>query len=155
MTDCSDDESDREEEEYQTKDPVQKWQFEYNKFTCYSNNYPEISYKDEINDAHNVAPGEGKTPINVLNEKGWDIKAFPTLHPDGKNELHEEREENLMEQNYFIQRILNKDQRFANNPAYVFGATAYIEKNKWKEILAYPAFEENPKKDLMAAQLLL
>ena len=145
MTDYSDDESDREEEECRTKDPVQKWQFEYNKSTCYSNNYPEISYKDEINDAHNVAPGEGKTPINVLKEKDWDIKAFPTLHPDGKNGLHEEREENLTEQNYFIQRILNKDHRFANSPAYVFASTAYVEKKQMERNIGISGIRGKPK----------
>ena len=130
-----DDENDKEEEEYRTKDPVRKWQFEYNKSTCFSNNYPEINFKENANDAHEVAPGEGKTPSNVLQEIDWDIKSFPCLNPSGKNGLHEERKVNLTEQNYFQQRIMNTDQRFANNPAYVFAATGYIEKKQMESNL--------------------
>jgi exonuclease III len=124
-----DDESDKEEEEYVTKDPVRKWQFQYNLSTCFSNNYPEISYKDDIANAVEVAPGEGKTPTNVLQTTDWDLKSFPCLHPDGKNGIHEPRQK-LTDQNYFVQRIMNKDRRFANNPGYVFAATAFVEKKQ-------------------------
>ena len=31
---------------------------------------------------------------------------------------------------YFIQRILNLDQRFARSPAYMYAAVAYIEKKQ-------------------------
>ena len=89
----------KEEKEYLTKDPVRKWQFNYNQSTYFSNNYPEISYKDDINDTFDIAPGEGKTPTNVLQEIDWDIQTFPTLHPDGNNRLHEERKVNITEQN--------------------------------------------------------
>ena len=62
----------KEEEEYQKHDPVKKWQFQYNKSTCFSNNYPEISYKEDHRDNVSVAPGEGKTPSNILQETDWD-----------------------------------------------------------------------------------
>ena len=129
------DENDEEEHEYLTKDAVRKFQFDYNKSTCFSNNYPEISYKDERNDAHNVAPGEGKVPTNVLQESDWDIKTFPCLYPDGKNGLHTERDVKLTEQNYFVQRIMNKDTSFANDPSFVFAATAYVEKKQMESNL--------------------
>ena len=136
LTDSSDIESDEEEHEYITKDPVRKYQFEYNQSTCFSNNYPEINYKDIVNNAHEVAPGEGKTPTNILQENDWDLKTFPCLHPDGKNGIHEERNSKLSEQNYFSQRIMNQDERFANNPAYIFAATAYIEKKQMERNIA-------------------
>ena len=126
----TDEENEKEEQEYLTKDPVRKWQFNYNKSTCFSNNYPEISYKDEINDAHNIAPGEGKTPTNILQETDWDIKTFPTLHPDGKSGLQEERPVNLTDQNFFVQKLMNRDTRFADNSEYLFAATGYIEKKQ-------------------------
>ena len=47
-----------------------------------------------------------------------------------KNSLHSDREAKLSEQDYFTQRIMNKDRRFANNPAYVFAGTAYVEKKQ-------------------------
>ena len=40
--------SDAEQEEYRTKDAVKKCQFEYNKSTCFINNYPEINYKEDM-----------------------------------------------------------------------------------------------------------
>ena len=33
----------------------------------------------------------------------------------------------LTDQNYFIQRILNRDQRFARSPTYMYAAVGYIE----------------------------
>ena len=47
-------------------DSVKKWQFEYNRSTCFSNNYPEMNYKEENEDRVSVAPGEGKCPTNIL-----------------------------------------------------------------------------------------
>ena len=120
----------KEEEEYQRKDPVKKWQFEYNRSTCFSDDYPEISYKEDSGDRVSVAPGEGKHPSKILQERDWDLKSFPCLLSDGKNSLHSDREVKLSEQDYFIQRIMNKDLRFACNPAYVFAAVAYIEKKQ-------------------------
>ena len=118
------------EEEYKRKDCVKKWQFDYNQSTCFSNNYPEINYKEDTSEEISVAPGEGKLPSNILEEKDWDLKSFPCLHPDGQNTLHSRRATKLDEQQYFNQRILNKDSRFAECPAYIFAAIAYIEKKQ-------------------------
>ena len=68
--------------------------------------------------------------MNFLREKDWDIKAWPSLHPDGKYGLHHKRNRNLSDQKYFVQRIRNKDRRFEENPGYVFAAASYIEKQK-------------------------
>ena len=78
-----------------------------------------------------VAPGEGKIPNDIMQEVDWDIKAFPHLHnPDGSNGKDEEQSVWLTDQNYFIQRILNKDQRFAKSSAYIYAAVAYLEKKQ-------------------------
>ena len=124
------DEDDAEEEEYIKKDSVKKWQFQYNQSTCFSNNYPEISYLEENSNNISIAPGEGKLPSNLLEENDWDLKTFPGLLPDGKNSLHAQRPVKLSEQDYFMQRIMNKDTRFAHNPAYIFAAIALIEKRQ-------------------------
>ena len=92
----------KEEEEYQKNYPVKKWKFDYNRSTCFSDNYPEINYKEDNGGNISVAPGEGKFPSNILQERDWD----------------------------FMQRIMNKDSRFACNPAYIFAAVAYIEKKQ-------------------------
>ena len=101
---------------------MKKWQFHYNRSTCFSHNYPEISYKEGSLDRISIAPGEGKLPSNILQEKDWDLKSFPTLLPDGKSSLYSERKVKLSEQDYFVQRILNKDSRFACSTAYIFAA---------------------------------
>ena len=36
----------------------------------------------------------------------------------------------MIDQSYFIQRILNRDQRFARSPAYIYAAVAFIEKKQ-------------------------
>ena len=41
-------------------------------------------------------------------------------HPDGQNNLHQERIKKLTEQYYFVQRIRNRDTRFSKDPAYLF-----------------------------------
>ena len=38
-----------------------------------------------------IAPGEGKTPVNLNFCEDWDAKAFPLLHPDGFNHLTDKR----------------------------------------------------------------
>ena len=66
-----------------------------------------------------------------MQEKDWDIKAFPHLHnPNGGNGKDENRDKKITDQNYFIQRILNKDKRFAKSPAYIYAAVAYLEKKQ-------------------------
>ena len=93
----SDDYSDNdlnEENEYLTKDPVRKYQFTYNKSLCMSDKYPEISTCDPTKDIE-IAPGEGKIPRDIMQEKDWDIKAFPHLHNQngrsGKDETREKK----------------------------------------------------------------
>ena len=131
-SDDSEDQEEKDENDYITKDAVKKWQFNYNKSLCLSNKYPEIS-SDCNNDIPiiTVAPGEGKTPSNIMTEKDWDIKAFPHIHnPDGKNGKDQVREVRITDQYYFIQRICNEDSRFAKSPAYMYAAIAFLEKKQ-------------------------
>ena len=84
-----------------------------------TNKYPEISVTN-TEASINIAPGEGQIPKDIMTDNEWDIKAFPHLHnPDGSNEKDEEQRVRLTEQNYFIQRICNKEKRFAKSPAYM------------------------------------
>ena len=123
------DDDEKEDNEYETKDPVKKYQFEYNKSLCMTNKYPEISVNET--DSVSVAPGEGKIPKDILGEDDWDIKAFPYLNnPDGSNGKDQERNVRLTDQNYFIQRLCNKERRFAQSPAYMYAALGYLEKKQ-------------------------
>ena len=120
----------KEEIDYITNDPVRKYQFDYNQSLCMANRYPEIEIADPTKEIQ-IAPGEGKRPYDITREIDWDVKAFPHLHNlDGSNGKDAERMIKLTDQSYFIQRILNKDQRFARSAAYKYVAVAYIEKQQ-------------------------
>ena len=86
------DQEDKEEKEYREKDPVKKHQGDgYNKSLMLSDMYPEMFHESGYN-AVTVAPGEGKTPKNILYDPDWDIKAFPDLNSsDGKYGLYHKR----------------------------------------------------------------
>ena len=133
-TDMESDHDDIEEEKemiYITKDPIRKHQFDHNRNTCMTNNYPEMFLDENGRQVENhklaFAPAEGNSPTNLLNETHWDIKSWPALHPDGRYGLHQKRKVRLTDQQYFAQRILNRDLRFSKSPGYIFAAAAYIE----------------------------
>ena len=63
------DEDDKENEKILTKDPVAKFQFDYNRNTCFSNDVPELVIDESaINQKISIAPGEGKIPTNILED---------------------------------------------------------------------------------------
>ena len=115
---------------YVKENPVKKYQFVYDESVCMANKYPEVEAIDVTKNIE-VAPGEGKRPIDMTQEIDLDIKAFPYLYdPNGSNGKDEERMSKLSYQFYFIQRILNKDQRFARSAAYKYATVAFIEKRQ-------------------------
>ena len=105
-------------EEYESKDPVKKYQFHYDDSVVLTDKYPEIS----------VAPGENETPRNLLFDDNWDVRAFPALHNyDGSNGKDQDRDVKLTPQRYFIQRITNINARFAKCPTYLYSAVGFLE----------------------------
>ena len=122
-----DDADEKEIHEMLQKDPMLKYQFDYNNNTCFLNNVPEISLSENDQNGVTIAPGEGKVPKNILQDKDWDMRAFPILDPTGNNSLNCKRDVRLSAQQFFQQRIFNINPRFANCPSFVFAATQYIE----------------------------
>ena len=107
----------KEEDEYHLK----KYQFHYDESLCMMDKYPEIK----------IAPGEGQKLKSIHGDKHWDIKAFPHLHnADGSNGKDQERKVRLTDQRYFIQRIINKEKRFAKSAAYLYSGVAYLEEKR-------------------------
>ena len=98
---------DKEEEEYIKKDPIRKYQYDYNKTTCMTNKFPEANYESSLS----FAPAEGKVPTNILKDDDWDINSFPNLHPTGQSKMFQEREHKLTPRQYLAQRLKNKDTR--------------------------------------------
>ena len=118
ISDDDENNEEKEEIEYERNDPIKKFQFEYNNSLCMANKYPEISVNEA--DSVSVAPGEGKIPRDIMSEKDWDVKAFPHLNnPDGSNGKDQETKARLTDQNFFIHRICNVEQRFSRSPAYM------------------------------------
>ena len=74
-------------------------------------------YFDEI---YNLAPAEGMNPVKILQEKGNEAKSFPVLFPSGKNTFDESRHLQLTLSRYFNTRLMNADNRFAEDTNYIF-----------------------------------
>ena len=121
-------ELEREEADIES-DPVRRQHFNYAENSVIVNGHPEIFLNDDGEQVADVnfAPAEGKKPENFLDQKDWDINSWPGLHPDGKFGLDHKRKVALSSQKYFQQRILNKDDRFAKTPGYVFAAMSHVE----------------------------
>ena len=118
----------QEEEDIQN-DPVRRQHFNYNEYSALVNGHPDIFLDSEGNQVANLdfAPGEGKRPTRALDMKDWIVKSWPMLLPDGKFGLNHVRKVKLTRQNYFHQRILNVDDRFAKTPGFIFGAMSLVE----------------------------
>ena len=116
----------KEEEEYKAKDPIRKFQYDYNGTTCMTNKFPETDSSGPLN----FAPAEGKIPSNILKDENWDINSFPNLHPSGQNKMFQDRKAKLTPQQYLSQRLKNKDNRFEQCTPYVFAATGYVEEKQ-------------------------
>ena len=126
------DEGEEEDNEEITKDTIRKHQFDHNRNTAMTHNYPEMSTDENgrCNRELFFDPAEGNHPINLQEEKDWDLKSWPALLPEGKFGLHHKRKVRLTEQQYFCQRILHTDGRFSRSPGYIFAAAAYIEQKQ-------------------------
>ena len=121
-----------QEEEDIENDPVRRQHFNYSEYSALVNGYPEIFLDNDGNQRANLtfAPGEGKKPVDFLSMPKWEIKSFPTLLPDGKFGLDHKRKIKLTKQQYFAQRLLNRDDRFAKNPDYLFSAMSMVEADR-------------------------
>ena len=113
-----DDHTNKSKDSPDGEDPLQKTQFVYDETVCMAPKYLEIT----------VAPGEGQRPKSRMSDKHWDVKSFPQLHnPDGSNGKDQERAVKLTDQRYFVQRICNKETRFARCPSFLFASVGFLE----------------------------
>ena len=121
----------KEEENYIENDPIRKYQpKDYDHSVLLANMHPEMDHESQTKSV-TITPGEGNTPKSILNDKDWDVKAFPLLHsPGGKYGLHHERKVNITDQNYFVQRSQNYIQKYANSTPWYYAAVGYIEQKQ-------------------------
>ena len=112
--------TEKDQEEYLTKDPVAKQQFDYDKSTCFVNDTPEIG----VNQSLSLAPAEGKVPKNILFHPNWDRETFSGMDSvfNGKDSLNADRLTPIRYKDFFCQRMLSYNNDFNKSSAYLFAA---------------------------------
>ncbi|XP_062581675.1 uncharacterized protein LOC134243443 [Saccostrea cucullata] len=83
-----------------------------------------------FDDVYNIAPGEGKNPIRMLQEEGNEAKSFPHLFPSGNFSWNEDRDVKITLSRYFNNRLMNADNRFAKDTNYIFFSQYMSELNQ-------------------------
>ena len=135
-----------QEKEYVEKDPIRKFQFhEYTETVCLTETDPgafddiekEKQEKAKASEGISIAPGEGQIPTDILQEDGWLVKTFPQFFPDGENGLKEERDVKIRIQQWFEQKLLNYDERFADSASFLYAATQLLEKEQLQKNINY------------------
>ena len=74
-----------------------------------------------------MAPGQGKTPVLILNDDHCEELAFPYLFPTERFGYKVKREVPLSPVKYFNQRLLNFRQSFASDADYILFARSIVE----------------------------
>ncbi|XP_061167749.1 uncharacterized protein LOC133176667 [Saccostrea echinata] len=83
-----------------------------------------------FDDIYNIAPGEGKNPVRMLQETGNEAKCFPYHFPSGKFSWNDERTTRITLSRYFNNRLMNADDRFAKDSNYIFFSQYMSELNQ-------------------------
>ncbi|XP_062609123.1 uncharacterized protein LOC134270887 [Saccostrea cucullata] len=83
-----------------------------------------------FDDVFNLAPGEGKNPVRMLQDEGNEAKTFPYLFPTGENSWNENRDIKITLSRYFHNRLMNADNRYAKDSNYVFFCQYMSELNQ-------------------------
>ena len=81
-------------------------------------------------EVYNIAPGENKHPVSLMNDKLCEELAFPVLFPKGRFGYAAKRQIKITPVKYFNGRLLHHSGRFASNPEYLFFAQFIIEQKK-------------------------
>ena len=100
-----------------------------NAYRIASNETALVSEVPALIDDENIiiAPGQGKTPLSLLNDEFCEELAFPYLLPNGKFGYNVKRDIPITPVRYFNQRLLNYHQTFASDPDYIFFARSLYE----------------------------
>lgn len=67
-----------------------------------------------------MAPAEGQTPLDIMMDVNAELLAFPSKFPLGRGGMTDDRQVKLTPRKYFVQRLVNKDKRFASDVNYLF-----------------------------------
>ena len=75
----------------------------------------------------NIASGEGRHPVSLMNDEFCEELSFPTFFPRGRFGYRVERPVKISPTKYFNARLLHYSGRYAMNPEYLFFAQFLIE----------------------------
>ena len=67
-----------------------------------------------------VAPAEGQHPLDFMLDYSCEALTFPAKFPFGGGTFTDERDVPITVKKYFVQRLLNRDKRFASDASYLF-----------------------------------
>ena len=101
--------------------------FSDNSGSNFSMDTERVMLGDEI---VNIAPGEGRHPVSLMNDEFCEELSFPTLFPRGRFGYRVERQVKISPTKYFNARLLHYSGRYAMNPEYLFFAQFLIEQKK-------------------------
>jgi len=74
-----------------------------------------------------VAPAEGQHPMYFMLDHSCEALTFPAKFPFGAGTFTDERDVPITVKKYFVQRLLNRDKRFASDASYLFFAQYICE----------------------------
>ena len=86
---------------------------------------PDISVEQIVD----VAPAEGKIPINRSMEPNCEPLAFPKHFSTGNFHYNVDRKTKITPLKYFKSRVKCRDKRFAEDSRYIFFATDWVERD--------------------------
>ena len=99
-----------------------------------------------------VAPAEGEKPLNIMTDSTFEAMSNPDKFPCGKGTFSSERPKKLTYRNYFNQRLLDVDGRFARDLDYLFVAQYIVETKQIFDDGNNFAWRQKPSRQFTAAQ---
>ena len=88
--------------------------------------------------------GKGKKTVSILNDEFCEEQAFPYLLPKGKFGYKAPRDIPISPAWYFNQRLLNFNQYFASDAAYIFFARSVYEQHHFRSSINFAMHKINP-----------
>ena len=95
----------------------------------------EIPSAFEIEEGIVVAPGEGKKPVSIPNDKFCEELGHQHLFPTGQYGYKVGREIPLIPSKYFNQRLLHYTQKSASDNDYIFFAHTVLQKYQLSSLI--------------------
>ena len=101
-----------------------------------------------------VAPAEGERPLNIMTDLNLEAMSNPDKFPYGTGTFSCDRPRKLTYRNYFNQRLMDVDGRFARDLDYLFVAQYNVEYKQVRDDGNNFTMRQKPSRQFTAAQAL-